>query len=264
MRKLSPDTLRFLRTAISESAPLNPVKCRSLCSGQHCLTFIRSTKSSAASPLYNYRPFSTSSAPHSATSTSTIEASDADLVQALRSGTHYDLFPTTIPRGPPPKGTFALDLRTLRREFLQLQARAHPDRHPPEQKRAAEAVSARINDAYKTLQSPLARAAYLLRLRGALDGDDEEGLLGGEAELKLEDEEMLLEVMEVREQAEEAETEEEVAALRKENQKRIDACVRILEEAFGMDDLGKAKKEVVKLRYWVGVEDRLREGNSMH
>jgi molecular chaperone HscB len=213
--------------------------------------------------MYSYRPFSTSR-PHSATSTSTIEASDTNLVQALQSGTHYDLFRSSIPRGPPPKGTFTLDLRALRREFLQLQARAHPDRHPQEQKRAAEAVSAKINDAYKTLQSPLARAAYLLRLRGALDGDDEEGLLGGEAELKLEDEEMLLEVMEVREQAEEAETEEEVALLRKQNQVRIDACVRVLEEAFKTDDMAKAKREVVRLRYWVGVEDRLREGNSIH
>jgi molecular chaperone HscB len=79
--------------------------------------------------------------------------------------THYEFFPKTLPRGPPPSGPFHIDTRELRKEFLQLQAVAHPDRHPAHLKSRAEGTSARINEAYKTLQNPLLRTQYLLSLR---------------------------------------------------------------------------------------------------
>jgi molecular chaperone HscB len=71
-------------------------------------------------------------------------------------------------------------------------------------------------------------------------------------------------VLEVRERAEEAETEEEIRALREENEVRIVDAVERVAKAFERDDLNAAREEVIRLRYWVGVEDRLREGNSMH
>jgi molecular chaperone HscB len=113
------------------------------------------------------------------------------------------------------------------------------------------------------LGQPLARAEYLLRLRGAVDGglEDEEAVVGDDDD---DDEAMLLEVMEVRERAEEAETAEEVEVQRAENRVRMDEAVGVLEEAFARDELGRARREVVRLRYWVGVEDRLREGHGGH
>jgi molecular chaperone HscB len=91
-------------------------------------------------------------------------------------------------------------------------------------------------------------------------GEDDEGTFGeGEG-----DGDMLMEVMEAREEAEEATGEEEVQALRKVNRERMDGVVKRLGEAFERDDLEAARKECVRLRYWVGVEDRLREGTSMH
>jgi molecular chaperone HscB len=173
---------------------------------------------------------------------------------------HYDFFPKAIPLGPPPTGSFEIDLSALKRDFLRLQALAHPDRLPPERRGAAQGLSARINEAYKTLQSPLKRAEYLLELRGARAQADEEHVLG-QAEG---DEEILMEVMEAREEAEEAEGEEEISNLRAENNQRIEAVVNRLEEAFKKDDLITAKREAVRLSYWVGVEDRLREGNGNH
>lgn len=74
-----------------------------------------------------------------------------------------------------------------------------------------------------------------------------------------EDQELLLEVLGLRERIEELETEEEVEEMRAENESRIEECVEELERAFAEDDIGRAKKEAVRLRYWVNVADVLRE-----
>ncbi|KAF2088117.1 Co-chaperone Hsc20 [Saccharata proteae CBS 121410] len=163
--------------------------------------------------------------------------------------THYDFFPNTLSSGPPPAGPFDVDLRALRAEFIRLQASAHPDRHSGENKRKAEALSARINEAYKTLQNPLLRAQYLLSLRG-IDVAEDEGL-------KVEDPELLMEVLEMRERIEEAGSEEEVEAMKRENGVKVDESVKLLDEAFRTDDVERAKSEAVRLRYWVNIQDSL-------
>ncbi|KAK8053016.1 hypothetical protein PG996_012317 [Apiospora saccharicola] len=93
-------------------------------------------------------------------------STNASSKQAVVPPTHYELFPETFPQGPPPHSAFAVDVPTLRREFLQLQAKAHPDMHPQSHKNRADAASARINEAFKTLTNPLLRAQYLLELAG--------------------------------------------------------------------------------------------------
>lgn len=110
-------------------------------------------------------------------------------------------------------------------------------------------MSARINEAYKTLQSPLLRAQYLLSLRGIELAEDETA--------KVEDPELLMEVLEAREQIEEAGSEEEIQAMREENEGRIAESVRVLEEAFREDDMERAKVEAVRLRYWVNIQESL-------
>lgn len=132
---------------------------------------------------------------------------------------------------------------------MQLQARAHPDLHPQHDKKRAEALSARINEAYKTLQSPLLRAQYLLSLRGIDVAEDER--------LKVEDPELLMEVLEAREQIEEAQEEGELAEMREVNEGRILESVGILERCFAEDDLEGAKGEAVKLRYWINIAESI-------
>jgi molecular chaperone HscB len=178
---------------------------------------------------------------------------------------HYTLFPTAIPRGPPPNGSFAIDLSALKREFLSLQSKYHPDRHPEATRTRAAATSALVNDAYRTLADPFRRAQYILDMRGFGSGADDEGTIGVGTLAEAEgDEEMLMDVMEAREAAEEATSDEEVEKLRAENRVKMEKVIGTLSKAFEDDDLEKAKKEVVRLGYWVSVEDRLREGNSMH
>ncbi|KAI1088167.1 Co-chaperone Hsc20 [Rostrohypoxylon terebratum] len=165
---------------------------------------------------------------------------------------HYDLFPQTLPQGPPPAGSFAIDLRALRREFLTLQATAHPDLAPPgPAKRSAEAVSARINEAYKTLSSPLLRAQYLLQLHGHDVANEETA--------KVEDPGLLMLVLETREAIEEAGSEEELEPLRVENEERIRASEERLGELFREGDVQGAREEVVRLRYWCNIRDTIRD-----
>lgn len=164
--------------------------------------------------------------------------------------THYTLFPLTFPVGPPPAGPFKVDLTRLKKEFLQLQSRAHPDLHQGNNKDRAEGISAAINDAYKTLQHPLLRAQYLLSLRGTeiadyVDDNSDQGLI--------------MDVLEVREAIEDAETPEEITKLQRLNAERIRGCVERLEEFFAKDDLPGARTEVGRLKYWCSIEEALRE-----
>lgn len=164
--------------------------------------------------------------------------------------THYDIFPETLPLGPPPSGHFPIDTRALRREFLRLQARHHPDMHPPGTAKArAEATSALINDAYKTLANPLLRAQYLLSLRGVDVATDET--------MQVDDPSLLAVVLEAHEEISDADKEEDLAELRAVNDKRIGESEGVLEEAFREDDVAAAKREAVKLRYWVNIKQSL-------
>ncbi|KAJ4402964.1 molecular chaperone [Didymella pomorum] len=162
---------------------------------------------------------------------------------------HYSFFPNSLSAGAPPEGPFSIDLNALKREFLQLQAKAHPDLHPQEDKKRAEATSARINEAYKTLQSPLHRAQYLLSQRGIETAEDETA--------KVDDPELLMEVLEAREQIEEAESEEDLVGMKDENEVRIQESIKALEQAFAADDVETAKSETVKLRYWMNINESI-------
>ncbi|KAF2231553.1 Co-chaperone Hsc20, partial [Viridothelium virens] len=165
---------------------------------------------------------------------------------------YYDLFRTTFPSGAPPSSPFTTDVRQLRREFLQLQARAHPDLHSGADKSRAEATSAYINEAYKTLREPLLRAQYLLRLRGVEVANDETAKVGDD------DAELLMRVLELREGVEAAESEEEVEAMRGENEERIRESERVLAGCFAEEGrLEEARREAVRLRYWVNVRESL-------
>ncbi|KAK3185298.1 molecular chaperone [Lecanicillium sp. MT-2017a] len=189
----------------------------------------------------------------SSSSTDTPEATSERREEAAAKppppATHYDIFPSSLPSGPPPAGPFHIDTRTLRREFLQLQARAHPDMHPASDKARAEATSARINEAFKTLANPLLRAQYLLSLRGVDVANDET--------LKVEEPELLMLVLEAREEIEDAQSEADLEEPRRVNEERILEGEKLLEKAFIEDDIEAAKREAVRMRYWVNIRDSL-------
>lgn len=204
-----------------------------------------------SSSTQNRRAASTAA---SATQSST-EASEPSIPGAPDITNHYTIFPKTLPAGPPPASPFEISVGDLRREFLQLQAIAHPDKYPSGvAKQNAEALSARINEAFRTLSDPLQRAQYLLREWHGIDVTAEDGSKKHEL-----DPATLMEVIEVQETIEEAETEEEIEALKMENEMRIARGVEDLTKAFDRGDVEGARKECVKLRFWYSVGDGLRE-----
>lgn len=173
--------------------------------------------------------------------------------------TYYSIFPRTIPAGPPPATPFEVSQSDLRREFLQLQNTVHPDKYPSgDEKQHAEALSARINEAYRTLLDPLQRAQYLLREWHGIDVTAEDASTKHAL-----DPETLMEVMEVQETIEEVGAEPEAEAainnLMKENDSRIEACVNALGSAFDRGDIESARKETIRLRFWYSVGEGLRE-----
>jgi molecular chaperone HscB len=164
---------------------------------------------------------------------------------------HYSIFPRTLPLGPPPAGPFNIDLPSLRREFLQLQGRFHPDKFPQEQKSKAEALSSRINEAYKALRHPLLRAQYLLLHSHAIDVTSEDNSSHPT------EPGILLEVMEVQESIEEAETEDQITVLKEQNRERIEETVRLLDEAFSSGNPEAARNACIRLQYWASLAEGL-------
>lgn len=141
--------------------------------------------------------------------------------------------------------------------------------HSGASKARAEAASAVINDAYTTLRDPLRRAEYILSLHG-IDTKKEGEKMGGGLGLDgglgvgggggggMEDMEFLDEVMEVREAVEGA-GEGEIEGLVGENGERVGRCEERLGRMMGEGDWEGARGEVVRLRYWRGVGERLVE-----
>ena len=200
----------------------------------------------------NFQPF------HQAVSTATAKTNESHYSNppppssstvSQPATTHYTLFPTTLPRGPPPNGPFIVDVPTLRREFLQLQARAHPDRHQGPDKARAEGTSALINEAYKTLSSPLLRAQYILHLNGIDVAEDETA--------KVDDPELLMEVLEAREAIEGAEEEAQIEKLKEVNEERVKESEGVVGDLCEKGLWEEAKSEAVKLKYWTNIREAL-------
>ncbi|KAI3395908.1 hypothetical protein diail_693 [Diaporthe ilicicola] len=189
---------------------------------------------------------------------------------------YYDLFPESLPQGPPPQGPFEIDVRALRREFLRLQATSHPDyfhsastssadgtstdnnnnNAAAKMRRQAEAASSHINAAYKTLSHPLSRAQYILAERYGVDlAGDEAGSHHAPAKT---DPTLLAEVLEAREAIDEAEAEGDLEPLAEENEGRIGRCVEGLRAAFAEGDVDGAVGEAVRLRYWESIKEGIR------
>ena len=74
---------------------------------------------------------------------------------------------------------------------------------------------------------------------------------------KVEDPELLMEVLDTREEIENAVEEEELGELKRINEERIEESERVLERAFAEDDMEVAKGESVRLRYWVNIKESL-------
>lgn len=163
---------------------------------------------------------------------------------------------------------FTFNSAALRREFLQLQSATHPDKFAQgPAKQRAEALSALLNDAYRTLSDPLYRAQYILKEFHGIDVLAEDGSGASRAGL---DSETLMEVMDAQEAVEElsnvppAEAEKVVKRLKDANSERIEATVERLAMSFDINEIEQARMETVRLRFWYSLRDGLRDWEPGH
>jgi len=102
---------------------------------------------------------------------------------------------------------FALDGARLEQRYRELQSRVHPDRFAASseaERRVAMQWATRANEAYRTLRDPLARARYLLSLKGYDTGEESNTAMPPD---------FLMQQMEWREAAAEASAERDQEAL---------------------------------------------------
>lgn len=184
---------------------------------------------------------------------------------------YFELF--SLPSG------FSLDKSQLKRKFLQWQGLVHPDRLPPakdsqarrQQEDWANMWSSIVNEGYKTLGDDRLRGEYILEKKGVAIAEED----------KMDDPELLMEIMEVREALEDAQTQEEVDEIRQSN---AGMCIRPMSQTpsysadyFATDnakqtvadlenllksdqiDPDEAKNLLIRLRYMNNVEGVCRE-----
>lgn len=152
---------------------------------------------------------------------------------------------------------FDLDSGQLKGSYKGLMGDAHPDRHgrasAEEQQRVAD-HAASITDAYAVLREPHLRAVHLLELLGApLDEETSSDVLGAG---------FLMEVMEAREELEEAAGAEDaprLQALRDANRDAVGALHAALGPAFAGGDLEQARALTARLQYLQRIEAEIRE-----
>lgn len=150
---------------------------------------------------------------------------------------------------------FEQDAAQLDARWKELQRQAHPDRFAVQgaaAQRVAMQWSVRINEAYRRLQEPLARAAYLCELGGApVQAEDNTAMPAA----------FLMQQMEWREALDDAASEQDVETLRTSvraaEQETFARCAHAIDQT---QDFSAAAREVRALmflaRFALSVEQR--------
>lgn len=151
------------------------------------------------------------------------------------------------------KRTFEVDNRELTKKFRLLQMQLHPDRFSQkseEEKQISAGYSSLLNQAYKTLSSPLERGLYLLQIQGHALSDEGEIIM---------DPEFLSEIMEINEEIHEVEDHESLQRLQKTNAIELENLFRKAADHFRNNDWESARECVAKLKYYNKIQRRIKE-----
>jgi len=136
-----------------------------------------------------------------------------------------------------------LDAAALDKAYFARQRQWHPDRFvgkPAAERAKASVEAAALNDAYRTLKDPLGRAIYLAELNGVeLPGDGK----------TIDDPELLMEVMDAREELHEASSIGEVDALARFAREDLQKALADLPRLFLANDKPAIRKALLRLRY---------------
>lgn len=162
---------------------------------------------------------------------------------------HFELFDLPV--------ALDIDLVALKANFLKLQQLHHPDKALD--KDQALIMSSDINQAYKVLSQVDSRAAYLLSLKKQDHHLDQ----------SIHDFEFLQSALEIREQLDEADSQEQLITLRNEVKQWVDGLIREFKIDYSDEDWSEARDTVRKLRFFQRVlndidkaEDQLLDEDS--
>lgn len=149
--------------------------------------------------------------------------------------------------------TFTLDAQKLQKRYLQLQRSLHPDNFSQKsvkEQEYSESQSALVNKAYKTLLKPLSRGLYMLELEGVRI---EEGTDSGA------DPGFLMELMEINEALDEAQTPEEASEIGQDTKGKLADLTEQIDAALRKGELQAAKALLVQMKYYANIEEKVKE-----
>ncbi|MBP6985006.1 MAG: Fe-S protein assembly co-chaperone HscB [Alphaproteobacteria bacterium] len=140
---------------------------------------------------------------------------------------------------------FDMPYQTLEEKYKSIQRQVHPDRFitaPRQEKIYAAQQSAALNDAYMILKKSDLRAQEMLKIAGHKSGNIEEQ--------SLDDPELLMRIIELREQLVDIETQAQLFAFQDELQQEIVQTENHLSQAFATKALDRAASLLNRLRYF--------------
>jgi molecular chaperone HscB len=151
---------------------------------------------------------------------------------------------------------FGLDPARLEQRYRELQSRVHPDRFAAgsdAERRVAMQWATRANEAYRTLRDPLARARYLLSLKGYDTGEESNTAMPPD---------FLMQQMEWREAVAEARSERDAEALassRAEIQAARGEMLELLARSLEAANYDAACSLVRKLRFLEKLDEEIHD-----
>lgn len=153
---------------------------------------------------------------------------------------------------------FDLDLNELERRYRELQRQLHPDKFAQasaSERRASLARAVTVNDAYRVLRDELKRAELLL------------ARLDKEPQADVQDPELLMEVMELRESLAEAKAARDLSAVHAlasqvkaqetEQRSALREAFATLSEAYDAQAARRAARALSRLRYYRRFQDEV-------
>uniref|UniRef100_A0A182K5F4 J domain-containing protein n=1 Tax=Anopheles christyi TaxID=43041 RepID=A0A182K5F4_9DIPT len=143
---------------------------------------------------------------------------------------------------------FNIDALQLVKNYRHIQSMIHPDKFAQKsehEKAIALEWSSLVNKAYKTLSKSIERGKYLLTLDGVSISEKNTSV----------DKEFLLEMMDVNESVEVAESAEDLEKIASELSVHIELLNSKLIQHFEVNDMDGAKETIVRLKYMTNIEN---------
>ena len=148
--------------------------------------------------------------------------------------------------------TFTIPRDELKTKYKHLMKDLHPDRYATATKEVTahkSSMATNVTRAYGVVGDPLLRALHLLELYGTpIEELNDQSII---------DHALLFEVMEIREQIEDASSDEELRPILLSSLAKKDEVIDQLEEAFREVRIDDAKRLTAKLQYWARIEETI-------